>query len=175
MPSMGESVADDRGTGRGTGEDWGDYRDRFYSVPEAAKIIGITEGRIRQLARAGKLEGEQPEGYWKLYRYSVHDYRDRKREQEGPSEATEGTHEAREWIERVTTLERELGRLEGRLELTEKTESTMREERERLLSDLGRERERADQLEGAQEEARRLREELEAERSKGFWRRLFGG
>ena len=29
--------------------------------------------------------------------------------------------------------------------------------------------------EEAQEEARRLREELEAERSKGFWRRLFGG
>ncbi len=27
----------------------------------------------------------------------------------------------------------------------------------------------------AREEAQRLREELEAERSKGFWRRLFGG
>ena len=27
----------------------------------------------------------------------------------------------------------------------------------------------------ALDEARRLREELEAERSKGFWRRLFGG
>jgi hypothetical protein len=26
-----------------------------------------------------------------------------------------------------------------------------------------------------QEKARRLREELEAARSKGFWRRLFGG
>jgi chromosome segregation ATPase len=108
-----------------------------------------------------------------------------------------------------TALERELGRLEGRLELTERAESTMRDERERLLEDLARERERAAQeqekaediqrdaeqfireREEAQEEARRLqeerdrlldeaaeearvlREELEAERSKGFWRRCF--
>jgi hypothetical protein len=64
-----------------------------------------------------------------------------------------------------TDLQRQLGRLEGRLELTERTESTMRQERERLLEDLERER----------EAAKHLREELEAERSKGFWRRLFGG
>ena len=94
---------------------------------------------------------------------------------------------------KVTTLERELGRLEGRLELTERAESTMREDRERLLEDVARERARADQereraeevqrdseqfireREEAQEEATRLREELEAERSKGFWKRLFGG
>jgi hypothetical protein len=48
----------------------------------------------------------------------------------------------------------------------------MREERERLLSDLAHERERAEEV---QEEANKLREELEAERSKGFWRRLLGG
>jgi hypothetical protein len=48
--------------------------------------------------------------------------------------------------------------LETRLELTTQAESTLR-----------------GQLEHEREEARRLREELEAERSKGFWRRLFGG
>jgi hypothetical protein len=48
--------------------------------------------------------------------------------------------------------------LETRLELTTQAESTLR-----------------GQLEQEREEARRLREELEAERSKGFWRRLFGG
>jgi hypothetical protein len=41
----------------------------------------------------------------------------------------------------------------------------MRQERERLLEDLERER----------EAAKRLSEELETERSKGFWRRLLGG
>ena len=46
---------------------------------------------------------------------------------------------------------------EGRLELTEVAESTLREQ-------LHRERERADRAEAA----------LEAERSKGFWSRLFG-
>ena len=62
--------------------------------------------------------------------------------------------------ESTTTLERErqLGRLEGRLELTEVAESTVREA-----------------LEREREENQRLREELETERSKGFWRRLFGG
>jgi hypothetical protein len=60
-------------------------------------------------------------------------------------------------------LQRELGRLEGRLELTEVAESTLKER-------LERERDRAD---AAETEARALREELErAKRS--WWRRLFG-
>jgi hypothetical protein len=49
------------------------------------------------------------------------------------------------------------------LELTEQAESTLRES-------LERERERADRLE---ERAEQLRGELEAERIKGFWARLF--
>ena len=53
----------------------------------------------------------------------------------------------------------------ARLELTERAESTLREE-------LEREREVRRRV---QDEARRLREELEGERSKGFWRKLFGG
>jgi hypothetical protein len=65
---------------------------------------------------------------------------------------------ASELVERVETLAMELGHTRGRLELTEKTESTLREQ-------LERERERADRLE----------EELRVEQSKGFWARLFGG
>jgi hypothetical protein len=41
----------------------------------------------------------------------------------------------------------------------------MREERERLEQLLGEER----------AERRRLQEQLDAERSRGFWQRLFGG
>ena len=51
------------------------------------------------------------------------------------------------------------------LELTEQTESTMQAERERLIAELEAER----------KERRRLAERLEAEQSKGFWSRLFGG
>jgi predicted Holliday junction resolvase-like endonuclease len=67
-------------------------------------------------------------------------------------------------LDRVFMLEREIGRLQGRLELEERAESTVREERDRLLRDL--EEERA--------ERRRLQEQLE-ERKRGFWARLFGG
>jgi len=87
--------------------------------------------------------------------------------------------------------------LRARLELSEGAESALREElegeRRRHEEEVERERtgrldaqERAGQLEQerarledererAQEEARELRAELEAGRSKGFWRRLFGG
>ena len=51
------------------------------------------------------------------------------------------------------------------MELTEKAESTMRAERERLIADLERERERAD----------RLQAELDSERRKGLFRKFFGG
>ena len=86
--------------------------------------------------------------------------------------------------------------LRARLELAEGAESTVRveleRERQQRLEDVQRERaerleaqERAKELEQersqleaehrqSEEEAARLREELAAERGKGFWRRLFG-
>ena len=86
--------------------------------------------------------------------------------------------------------------LRARLELAEGAESTVRveleRERQQRLEDVQRERaerleaqERAKELEQersqleaehrqSEEEAARLREELAAERCKGFWRRLFG-
>jgi excisionase family DNA binding protein len=183
------------GTHSGTpsGYDRASDRQEYYTVSEAAKILGISARRVRQIAQDGKVDGVRTDDGWKLFRYSVHGFRDHRADQAPSRGAREQSSEAREWMERVHTLERELGRLEGRLELTERTESTMREERQRLLEDLDRERERAAQeqarteevqrdaeqsireREEAEEEARRLREELEAERSKGFWRRLFGG
>jgi excisionase family DNA binding protein len=185
----------DGGTPSGipAGNDRSSDRQEYYTVSEAAKVLGISDRRVRQIAQDGKVDGVRTEDGWKLFRYSVHTFRDRRASQEPARGIRDPAPEALEWIERVTALERELGRLEGRLELTERAESTMREERERLLEDLSRERERAAQeqeraeeaqqeaeqfireREEAQEEARRLRAELEAERSKGFWRRLFGG
>jgi predicted nucleic acid-binding Zn-ribbon protein len=113
----------------------------------------------------GELEGfRETEGSpWKLFRWSVHALRDRRPATERSSEdAASPTREAQDYQDRIETLARELGRLEGeiriRTELSEITESTLRES-------LERERERADKAEAA----------LEAERSKGFWQRLFGG
>ncbi len=163
---MGEGLSGG-GTPAGTpsGSNRTSDRSEIYTVSEAAKVLGITDRRVRALAQEGRIEGQRAEGGWKLFRYSVHSFRDERRDREGLREAAQSPPEAREWIERVNTLQRELGRLEGRLELTERAESTLREDLER---------ERSERRE-AQEEARRLREELEAERAKGFWSRLFGG
>ena len=63
----------------------------------------------------------------------------------------------------MAVLERELGRIEGRLQITEVAESTLRDqlERERLRADEERDR------------AHRLEEELRQAR-RPWWRRVFG-
>ncbi len=142
-----------------------------YSASEAAKILKLSARRVRQLAETEEIEGARDaEGNWRLDKASVHTFRDDRRL--GSSKPREGTSSRSKpsaaW-DKVTELERALGRLEGemraRAELTAVTESTLKES-------LERERKRADRLE---ERAEKLRGELEVERSKGFWARLFGG
>jgi hypothetical protein len=57
----------------------------------------------------------------------------------------------------------ELGLSRGRLELTEKAESTLREQLERERERADKERERAEQLQAELDDARRP-----------WWRRIFG-
>jgi hypothetical protein len=140
-----------------------------YSASEAAKVLKLSTRRVRQLAEAEIIEGERDtEGNWRLDKASVHAFRDDRRSTSRPREGPRSRSKPSAAWDRVTELERELGRLEGemraRAELTAVTESTLRES-------LERERERADRLE---ERAEELRGELEAERSKGFWARLLG-
>jgi Helix-turn-helix domain len=130
----------------------------YYSAADAARILKISKRRVLQLLQEGELEGQQDEsGRWRVAMHSVHAAKETRNQQEMPREAATSSSDALEWIERVNILERELGRLEGHLELSERTESTLQES-------LQRERERADKAEA----------ELQAERSKGFWARLFG-
>ena len=192
----------------------------------AAEALGVDPRTVRTYIRRGdlaaKVEGEGVEKTYLVSVDSVYSLRDRR----GPPRKVRGrTRDTSAWLaqnaeyaEMVRDLTAQLIRstseaadLRARLELTERTESSLREDRERLLEDLERERERAAQeqaraeevqrdaeqfirereeaqeeahrlqeerdrlLTEAAEEARLLREELEAERSKGFWRRLFGG
>jgi len=145
----------------------------FYTVDEAARILKLTPGRIRQMLRAGELEGVPPEEGggrgpgrgWKIPMHAVHD-RDRPARVERPASLAppESPEKLSELEAEVRDLRYRLGLSEGRLELTERAESTLREERDRLLAERDRERERAE----------RLAAELEEERSRGFWSRLFG-
>jgi excisionase family DNA binding protein len=127
-----------------------------YSTSETAKILRLTSRRVTQLLERGELEGAKDgAGRWRVSQRAVHDMLPDRPPREALSEPRESPQEATELRGRVEDLLHQLGRLEGRLELTEKTESTMRAERERLISDLERERERAERLEAELRDARR--------------------
>ncbi len=125
-----------------------------YTVEEAARVLKRTPGRIRQMLRSGELSGEHEGGDerkpWRVHKWSAHALRDRLQEDRRPSERArpsgtpsrspreprESRGSAGELFRSPGDLQRELGRLEGRLEITETAESTLRR-------DLERERERA--------------------------------
>jgi hypothetical protein len=193
----------------------------WVNTDVAAEALGVSSRSVRNYILNGDLVGrKEKEGINERYVVSVdslYALRDR-RNQEGklpgkvrrtsrrPESTAEGSTELiRETAvdmlrETLATLETHIAQnaeLRARLELTERAESTLREELERERgqrgTDVERERserlqaqERAEQLEQeharleaehrrAEEEAAALREELERERGKGFWRRLFGG
>ena len=149
--------------------------DSLYALRDRRKSQGKLRGKDRRRAARSETPGE------------------------ATAEAVRGTavDMLRETLASLETHIAQNAELRARLELTAKAESTLREELERErrqhLDDV--ERERAERLEAqqradrlaqgqaqleeersrAQKEASTLREELDAERTKGFWRRLFGG
>lgn len=135
-----------------------------YSVPEAAKILNVTPGRVRQLLDGGDLEGAKDGGRWRVLQRSVHD-----RLEDHPRRprqaATEGPETDAELRARVEHLTYQLGRSEGQRELEGLARSTLQEQ-------LDRERERADE---ERRRAEKLQGRLDEERGRGFWQRLFGG
>jgi hypothetical protein len=137
----------------------------------AAEALGVSPRTVRDYIANGKLdakpEGEGVERRWLVSIDSVHTMRqarqsagrsprDRQAEPRGGELAAEI---AADLIMRVQDLQYKLGRAEARAEITERAESTIREERNRLIDDRERERQRADQ---ERERAQRLEAELEA-------------
>lgn len=193
-----------------------------YTAPQAARVLGISDRRVRQMLEAGELEGERDSsGKWWTPQRVVHEvleergsprgrrspapgvaspYEDVLRESPAtPYLAPDDRESLRELMARVEDLSYRLGRTEARAELTERAESTVREERDRLLRELDEERaERrrlAERLERLEEERGREEEspvvlprpELpdeppevpstddEARRLRPWWLRWFGG
>jgi regulator of replication initiation timing len=150
--------------------------------------LGVTPRTVRRLIDRGELEGRKVrEGIveaWEVSIDSLYSLRDKRKAEgqvrrnvprpsvEGQESSDAATDHVRDLTDRLVQLSAEVGELRGRLELTVRAESTLQEERDRLVEQLEREQEERRE---AREEAKRLRSELEAERSKGFWRRLFGG
>src|SRR5215210_5401914 len=196
----------------------------WVNTDVAAESLGVSARTVRNYILNGDLVArKEKEGINERYVVSVESLyalRDQ-RKQEGklqarsrrasrPSEATaEGAAElvsktAVDMMrETLTSLEMHMAQnadLRVRLELTERAESTLREELERERQQRIEAQRRAGSLEQErseaqlrvaqlteehaqfeeehtrlQSEAERVRDELEAERSKGFWARLFGG
>ncbi|MDQ4002483.1 MAG: helix-turn-helix domain-containing protein [Actinomycetota bacterium] len=141
----------------------------FYTPQEAARLLArtdkpISESRIRQLLQTEELKGVRDDwGRWYVEQHEVHRLMEQRREADS-QELREPPKSAGELFEIVRALERVMGGFEGRLELTERAESTVREERDRLLREL----------EEVRAERRQLQTELEEAR-RPWWRRLFGG
>jgi excisionase family DNA binding protein len=130
--------------------------DDTYTTGEAARVLRITESRVRQLLAGGELEGSRDvNGRWHIPQRAVHERMDRRparRESAAPAVDVDAL------IDRLGQLEHELGRAEVARELTEQAHSSVQE-------DLRRERERSERLES----------ELAELRGRGFWARLFSG
>ena len=95
--------------------------------------------------------------------HAVH-ARDRTARVERPERPSESPERLQGLESEVTIPTLRARAISGRLELTEKTESSLREQLEHERERADKEHERAEQLQAELEEAR-----------KGFWRRLFGG
>jgi len=178
----------------------------WVNTDVAAEALGVSSRSVRNYILNGDLVArKEKEGINERYvvsAESLYALRDR-RKQEGKlqrnlretSSRSESSAEvvkttAVEMLrETLTSLETHIAQsaeLRARLQLTERAESTLREELERERSERLEAQERAERAEEergrlederrrAEEEVQSLKEELEAERSKGFWRRLFGG
>src|SRR5215212_7991978 len=146
----------------------------WVTTRQAARALGVIPRQVRNYIAAGDLEGNK-EGRgvserWLVSISSLEALR-QKRQSEGKvpgkyhEDAAQGEEPRqtadvnaeliRELAAKLEDAQYELGRAEARLELTSQTESTLRAERERLLEDLARERERADRLETELRETRK--------------------
>jgi DNA-binding transcriptional MerR regulator len=136
----------------------------------AAEALGVNPRTVRTYIRRGLLEAKvEGEGVEKAYSVdvdSLYALRDsRKSSGKGPRKIREKSADAEDLAELVRDLtaqaiqsSSQAAELRARLQLTERAQSTLEDEAREL-----------------REERDRLRAELEAERSKGFWARLFGG
>ena len=138
----------------------------WTTTAAAAKALNVSPRTIRLYIEKGELEGRLEEGtdkrIWLVSIDSLNTLRAKRGTSgivpdESPEIAETVPEAMRELALRLESRAAEAAELRTRLELTEKTQSTLEQERNQL-----------------QERVEKLETELEAERPKGFWQRLFG-
>ena len=142
-------------------------RKEFYTLTEAAQVLGITQRRLLEMLAAKEIEGEQDSqsSRWKISKHAVHELIPELLPTDQPRVDHEDTAElpaetVQDLIGELDNLQREMERLKRRLELAQQAQnsawqresSAWQEERELLLDELERER----------EERRRERERAES-------------
>ncbi len=178
--SRGEDAEKTRSEAREEGPGSG-----YVTTEVAAAALRVSPRTVRGYIRAGDLdaisEGEGVQKRWLVSIDSVQTLREQRRHSGDIPHSSHATAasgvlaeddavNAAELVATVQELQYRLGRAEARAELQAVAESTIREERDRLLSQLEEERERAD---AERERAEQLRDELEQARQ-SWWRRFFG-
>ncbi len=163
-------LAEEPGRGQSRTEDLGEsVSSGWVTTDVAARAVRVSPRTIRRLIDRGELEarseGEGVKRRWYVSVDSLHALRIAQNEEgQGPHNVREEDLKdsladvLRDMTARLENRTAEAVEMRTRLELTERAHSSTEEEAIRL-----------------REENERLRSELEAERSKGFWRRLFGG
>ena len=151
---------DTEGVGRTEGAQDKGHETQYVAVGEAAKLLGVHRNTVHNRIKAGRIKAHKViEGDREFYRI------DRDSLGVGRPSAVERHEGAHRTIEGHELAQVIADRLEVVVQDYALELGDVREQ-------LGEERAKREQ---AEEENQRLREQLEAERSKGFWRRLFGG
>jgi DNA-binding transcriptional MerR regulator len=157
-------VGEDRTRGKDAGESG------WLTTRVAAEALGVDPRTVRTYIRRGllkaRVEGKGVEKAYSVDIDSLHALRDARKAagkrthktREKSGDAEDLAELIRDLTAQVVEASTEAADLRARLQLTERTQSSLEEEARTL-----------------REERERLRSELEAERSKGFWARLFGG
>jgi chromosome segregation ATPase len=142
----------------------------WVTTQVAAEALDVDPRTVRTYISRGilkaKVEGKGVEKAYSVDIDSLYALRDaRKSSGKRPRKTREKSADAedladlvRELTSQLVSTSAEAAHLRTRLQLTERTQSSLEEQAQAL-----------------REERDRLRQELEAERSKGFWARLFGG
>src|SRR5215212_5989853 len=141
---------------------------QYVTVGEAARILGVHRNTVHNRIKTGRLKAhkvvESDREVYRIERDSLDAVR--------PS-AQGRTLDAQQ---RTTPGEDVVRLLMQRMEeIAQGYALELGDVREQLGEERARRQHTEDRVEAAEQEAQSLREELEAERSKGFWRRLFGG
>jgi len=145
----------------------------WTTTAAAAKALGVSPRTVRLYIERGELEGQLEQGtdkrVWLVSIDSLNTLRAKRGTggivpDESPEIAETIPDAMHDLAVRLENRAAEAADLRTRLQLTAQTQSTLEQERRQLQEDLQRKEERVEELE----------RELEAERSKGFWKRLFG-